>query len=185
MKRMVSVFVVALASIVSFATASHSEERGRSGEHRPQKIIGFQTLYGVDGPFIGEQNAIRGVEGDEAPWVVRSARGSLDTTGHLRIQVRGLVFGDDPRVDPELVGKNDAEEFRGLVSCLTEVGDAIETKNVETQGFPATETGDSNIDARIELPNPCVAPIVFVLPGDEEKWFAVTGFEAEEEEEGD
>ena len=134
MKKMMSGFAVALASVVSFAAASHSEERGKSEDHRPQKILGFQTMYGVDGPFIGHDNAIRGVDGDEAPWVVGSARGSLDTTGHLRIQVRGLVFGDDPRVDPELVGKNDAAEFRGLVSCLTEVGeDTVETKNVETK----------------------------------------------------
>jgi hypothetical protein len=139
-------------------------------------------MYGVDGPFLGEANAIREVEGDEAPWVIRSARGWLDTRGHLRIQVRGLVFADDPLVDPALVGKNDEAEFRGLVSCLTEVGDTVATANVVTNGFAATETGDSNIDARIELPNPCVAPIVFVLAGSEDKWFAVTGFESPEDD---
>ena len=31
------------------------------------------------------------------------------------------------------------------------------------------------------LPNPCVAPIVFVLAGSEDKWFSVTGFESEEQ----
>jgi hypothetical protein len=50
-----------------------------------------------------------------------------------------------------------------------------------TEGFPATPTGDSVIHADIELPNPCVAPIVMVLAGSENKWFAVTGFEAEED----
>jgi hypothetical protein len=197
MKRTL-IFVFALASFVSWAAPSYSDDgsedgqgkEGREGEagkegrdHRPLKLLGFQTMYGVDGPFLGDANKIRGVEGDEAPWVIRSARGSLDTTGHLRIQVRGLVFADDLLVDPELVGKNDADEFRGLVSCLTEKGDAVDTKNVLTKGFPATETGDSTIDAHLELPNPCVAPIVFVLPGDEDKWFAVTGFESEEEKE--
>jgi hypothetical protein len=57
----------------------------------------------------------------------------------------------------------------------------VVTKNVVTQGFPATVEGDSVIKAQIELPNPCVAPIVMVLAGLEEKWFAVTGFEAEED----
>src|SRR4030095_16549838 len=95
---------------------------------------------------------------------------SLDTTGHLRIQVRGLVFADSPLVDPpELIGRNDEEEFRGLVSCLTEVGDSVETAKVETGGFPATESGDSTIDAHTDLPNTCVAPIVFRLAGREEK----------------
>jgi hypothetical protein len=140
-------------------------------------------MYGVDGPFLGDANEIRNIEGDEAPWVIRSAHGSLDTTGHLTIQVRGLVFKDDPLVDPDLVGKNDESEFRGLVSCLTEHGDSVETAHVTTAGFPATETGDSQIDAHVELPNPCVAPIVFVLAGSEDKWFAVSGFEAEDETE--
>ena len=31
------------------------------------------------------------------------------------------------------------------------------------------------------LPNPCVAPVIFVLAGSEDKWFSVTGFEAEED----
>jgi hypothetical protein len=182
MKRTLA-FAVTLASVVIWAAASPSEENGKGRDHRPQLLMTFGTMYGVDGPFLGDANAIRGVEGDDLPWVVRSARGSLDSTGHLRIQVRGLVFADDPLVPPELVGTNDDDEFRGLVSCLTEVGDSVTTQNVATDGFPATERGDSNIDARIELPNPCVAPILFVLGGDEDKWFAVTGFESEEEDE--
>jgi hypothetical protein len=97
------------------------------------------------------------------------------------------VFKDEPSVPEELRGKNDETDFRGLVSCLTEEGDEgaekVVTKNVVTEPFPATPNGDSAINAEIELPNPCVAPIVMVLAGSEDKWFAVTGFEAEEEEE--
>ena len=169
MKKML-MFALALASLVTWAAPSDSHQGGKEHHKRPpKKILTFHTMYGVDGPFLGDANAIRDVEGDEAPWVVASARGSL-------------VFADDPLVPPDLVGKNDEEEFRGLVSCLTEVGDSVEIANVETEGFPATESGDSKIDAHIELPNPCVAPIVFVLAGSEETWFAVTGFESEEDE---
>jgi hypothetical protein len=57
----------------------------------------------------------------------------------------------------------------------------VKTVNVTTEGFPATKSGDSFIKAKIDLPNPCVAPIIMVLAGSEDKWFAVTGFEAEEE----
>src|SRR5690242_5553770 len=65
------------------------------------RIIAFDTMYGVDGPFVGDASPIRGIVGDEAPWVVAgSIHGSLDVTGHLRVRVRGLVFGNDPRVDP-------------------------------------------------------------------------------------
>jgi hypothetical protein len=31
----------------------------------------------------------------------------------------------------------------------------------------------------VTLPNPCVAPVIFVLAGSEDKWFSVTGFESE------
>jgi len=148
------------------------------------KILTFQTMYGVDGPFVGETNPIRDVVGDELPWeIVGFARGSLDTAGHLKILVRGLVFADDPSVPPELVGTNDEAEFRGLVSCLTETEeDTVETQNVISEGFPADKQGNSFINATIELPNPCVAPVVMILAGSEDKWFAVNGFESEEEE---
>lgn len=145
-------------------------------------ILDFQTMYGVDGPFVGEDNPIRGVNGDELPWEIeKSISGKLDTQGNLMISVRGLVFKDDPSVPPDLIGKNDETEFRGLVSCLTEDGDNVVTQNVITEGFPADEDGNSSINAKIELPNPCVAPIIMVLAGSEDKWFAVTGFEKEED----
>ena len=135
--------------------------------------MAFGTMYGVDGPFIDPANAIRGIIGDEAAWKLDAARGFLATDGHLRIRVRGLIFGDGT--------PNDEPTFRGAVSCLTENEDAGTTPvaNVITEGFPATPEGDSNIDAHVTLPNPCVAPVIFVLAGSEDKWFSVTGFESE------
>ena len=146
------------------------------------KILTFATMYGVDGPFVGDANPVRDVIGDELPWTVNGfIIGDLDTRGHLRILVHGLVFADEPEVPPELVGTNDEPFFRGLVSCLTESGDSVETQNVITDGYPASTRGDSFIRADLELPNPCVAPIVMVLAGSEDKWFAMTGFESEED----
>jgi len=143
------------------------------------RILAFDTMYGVDGPFVGDTNPIRGIVGDEAPWVIaRFARGSLTEDGHLRLRVRGLVFANDPRAPAGFVGKNDEPDFRGAVSCLTEDAQGnVSTANVITAGFPATMQGDSNIEATLVLPQPCVAPIVFVLAGSEDKWFAVTGIE--------
>jgi len=153
-----------------------------AGGSKAKDLLTFRTMYGVDGPFVGAANPIREVIGDELPWAIeKSIRGKLETDGHLKITVRGLVFKDELSVPPDLRGKNDEEQFRGLVSCLTEEGEEVVTKNVVTQGFPATEAGNAVIDAQIELPNPCIAPLVMVLAGSEEKWFAVTGFEAEAE----
>ena len=146
-----------------------------------RKILTFSVMYGVDGPFIGDANPIRGVIGDELPWdIVGFAFGDLDTRGHLRILVHGLVFADDPSVPPNLVGTNDEADFRGLVSCLVEADDGtVQTQNIMTDGFPATVHGDSFIHADIDLPDSCVAPIVMILAGSEDKWFAVTGAEIE------
>ena len=157
----------------SRALAKHGEGKHDGEEHHARFIIGFGTMYGVDGPFIDPANAIRGIVGDEEAWKLDSARGFLTTGGHLRIRVRGLIFGDG--------SPNDESSFRGAVSCLTENEAAGTTPvaNVFTEGFPATPEGDSNIDAHVTLPNPCVAPVIFVLAGSEDKWFSVTGFESE------
>src|SRR6476659_1648813 len=91
--------------------------------HAPRVILRFGTSYGVDGPFLGPSNAIRGIPGDDLPWEVQRIEGSLLSDGRLTIAVRGLVFKDDPSVPPNLRGINDEDEFRAVVSCLTEEDD--------------------------------------------------------------
>ena len=34
----------------------------------PKVITAFNTMYGVDGPFVGPNNPVRGVRGDGLPW---------------------------------------------------------------------------------------------------------------------
>ena len=171
-----TLFVAVVLTAVSLGfTGRESEMEDFSNVPR---ILAFDSMFGVDGPFVGAANPIRGIVGDEAPWVIaRFAHGSLNEDGHLRLKVRGLVFGNDPRVPPGLVGKNDEADFRAAVSCLTEDAEGhMSTANVITAGFPATARGDSNIEATLVLPKPCVDPVVLVLAGSEDKWFAVTGF---------
>jgi hypothetical protein len=163
------------------ARAHESSARATGAGEHARTLLEFDSMYGVDGPFVGEANPIRGIPGDELPWTVESAKGRLDTDGHLTVTIRGLVFTDDPEVPPELQGINDEDTFRAVVSCLTEDGDAVVERNVFTAPFPATPEGDSKIKTTVELPQPCVAPTVLILAGSEDKWFAVVGFEEEEE----
>jgi hypothetical protein len=176
-----SLRVLALVSVLIplFVTASSAHRSHHSG--RRHVLLSFGTMFGVDGPFVREENPVDDIQGDELPWEVERVFGSLDTDGRLFLAVRGLVFKDDPSVPEELRGINDEEEFRAAVSCLTEDGDAVVRQNVVTEGFRADEHGNSIILAHVELPDPCVAPAVFVLAGSEDKWFASTGFETEEE----
>ena len=149
---------------------------------KPQTLLDFRKMFGVDGAFVGDTNPVDDIPGDELPWEIASARGQLDTAGELFLAVRGVVFKDDPSVPPELRGINDETEFRAAVSCLTDQGGQVVRSNVITGGFPANKHGDSVIDAHVALPDPCIAPAVFVLAGSENKWFAVTGFETEEDQ---
>ena len=164
MKR---ILILTVISILAVPLAAHAQ----------QTILSFTTMYGVDGGFVNHTD-IRGVRGDELPWTLSSVSGTLATNGHLMLSIRGLVFTNDPEVPPELRGINDETSFRALVSCLTDEGHGrVSTVNVTTSGFPATRSGDSDIDTTVSLPGSCVAPIVFVLSGSEDKWFAVTGAE--------
>jgi len=51
---------------------------------------------------------------------------------------------------------------------------SVVTVNTSTDQYPATMTGDAKIEAMLHLPDPCVAPIIFVTSPSGE-WFAVTG----------
>jgi hypothetical protein len=172
----------ALGIIGSAALAAEPSTLNHDGE-QGHTLLAFHSMYGVDGPFVGDTFPLRGFPGDELPWTIASAVGRLDTDGHLSIQVRGLVFTDDEEVPPELRGINDEPTFRAAVSCTSEKGDQVVRRKVITEPFPATQTGNSRIRTTVELPNPCVAPTIFILAGSEDKWFAVVGFEAEEDEE--
>ena len=141
------------------------------------KILEFDTMVGVPRPYTGATNAIRGVPGGGLPWVVDEAKGELAVDGRIEVEVEGLVLDpDDPQVPAELAGTNPIPNFKAIVSCLsTPDGAAATTVNVETGLFPATATGESKIEDTVDLPEPCIAPIVFVT-SPTGAWFAATGF---------
>src|SRR5881398_2071184 len=173
----IGVFVVIAAAVVAIAVIpGRSSSTAALNPPPPLTVLSFSTMVGVDDAFVG-RNQVRGVRGDELPWDVGTVNGSLTTDGHLQLNVTGIVFSNDPSVPPELRGINDEDNFRALLSCQTPGNGRgnVTVTNVMTQGFPATRSGNSNIDAFITLTNPCVAPIIFVMSGSENKWFAVTG----------
>ena len=109
--------------------------------------------------------------------VIGSANGELKANGKIEVNVRGLVI--DPN-DPAAIaagraGTNPSPSFIAIVRCLSKdaVG-AATTVNVQTKPFPATSNGNSKIEDTVSLPQPCIAPIIFVAsPGG--AWFAATG----------
>ncbi len=130
------------------------------------KILEFDTMVGIPQAFTGTQNPIRGINGGGLPWTLTSASGELKASGRLEVKVRGLVLAAGPNA-----GTNPIPSFRAIVSCLASDGSIV---NLTTDPFPATTTGNAKIEATVDLPHPCIAPIVFVTsPGS--AWFAATG----------
>ncbi len=160
MKKLLAVLVVAVAAVGIGVTAAMSSGDGRS-------VLKFDTMAPVVAPYTGATNPIRGVPGGGVPWQLDSASGRLRADGRLQIEVEGLVI--------VATGVNPVATFRGLVSCQSiDANGAPTVVNVSTDPVPATTTGDAEIDAKVSLPSPCFAPIVFVTSGGG-SWFAVTG----------
>ena len=138
------------------------------------KILEFDTMLGVPATLTGgtASAAFRNVPGGGLPWTLTSARGELNTSGKLELEVTGLVFAAGPNT-----GKNTVTSFRAIVSCINSSG---AVQNTQTDPFPATVGpateggGNASIETTLSLPQPCFAPIVFITsPGG--NWCAVTG----------
>lgn len=174
---MKKIFLTALAVmlVLSVFFASGSVSTASADE---SKVLQFNTMIGVPRPFTGNVNPIRGINGGGRPWAIEFGHGKLNPSGEIDVQVRGLVFdpNDQSNIDAGLAGRNTVPNFMAIVSCLSkdETGAAI-TANVSTGLFPADEAGNSHIKDTISLPEPCIAPIIFVT-SPTGAWFASTGF---------
>ncbi|MFZ0789479.1 MAG: hypothetical protein WAM94_07635, partial [Chromatiaceae bacterium] len=132
-------------------------------------MLEFQTMVGVDGPFLRNANPIRGVNGGGLPWVLDAAKGELKDDGKLEVEVQGLVIPEDVAPAPcNGVACNPAPFFRAIVSCLTvDVAGGVVEDNISTTNGAEVMIGDpldgnAKIEAMLDLPDPCIAPIVFV-----------------------
>ena len=159
---------VAVAMLLLLAMPAIGLTKTQKGGSPHEKILEFGTMVGVAGPFRGSANNIRGINGAGAAWKLTDAKGELKTTGVLEISVSGLVLVN--------TGVNPLATFRAAVSCLTTdaSGTAAATSNILTDPFPATPTGDAEVEAFVALPTPCIAPIVFVTTAGG-SWIAATG----------
>lgn len=148
-------------------------------EHETSTLLRFSTLAGIQPPFLGDAGlaAFRGIHGGGAPWIIHEGKGALTSNGRLNVRVRGLVL-DPAHVPAPLGGTNPIPFFMAIVSGFST--DPIHPVNIATSLFPASKTGDATIEAKLTLPHPFFAPLIFVtsLPigtPPAPRWFAVTG----------
>jgi hypothetical protein len=171
---MTRALILALAVPLTIAVAvASSAARPGGGLGRGKAIREFDSMSTVTEPFTGATEPVRGLSGGGLPWQIDRARGELRSDGRLKIALHGLVLASRAPVPPEMRGTNPVAQFRGAVNCLTPASpDTGET--VLTDPVPNTPEGDAQIDARLALPEPCIAPIVFVT-SPANAWFATTG----------
>jgi hypothetical protein len=155
-------FVLGLGAVVVGAVAFAATGSSGGG-------MEFNTMSPVVAPFTGTANPIRGINGGGVPWTLTSAKAELSSSGNLELRVRGLVL--------VATGVNPVAAFRGVVNCLTPAS-PTNGVNVVTDPVPTNAAGNAAIEAHLTLPDPCIAPIVFVTNGGGAApgaWFATTG----------
>jgi hypothetical protein len=169
-----SAVAVTIAMAVTIAVAvAPTAARSGGDDRRGGPILEFDAMATVTEPFTGSAHPIRGLSGGGLPWQIDRGRGELGSDGRLEITVRGLVLARRDPVPPAMQGTNPVAQFRGAVNCLTpaapDTGETVLTDPVAT-----TPEGNARIEARLTLPTPCIAPLVFVT-SPANAWFATTG----------
>ena len=135
-------------------------------------------MVGVSPPYTGATNAIRGIPGGGAPWVIADAEYKLRSDGRVDVEFEGLVIG--PGGPAAIVGKNPVLTQKVLVSCLSIDAGVATTVNVSSETFPVDAAGNAKARVHVDLPSPCIAPIFFITSpasatNPTGSWFASSG----------
>lgn len=177
--RAIAILGSSIALVLAVDVLPRPGNAANSNRGPTRTLLAFNSMFGVDAPFLGNTNPVRGFNGDTEPWSIRNGTGTLDTSGNLAVLIKGLVFSDNS--DPSLIGKNDEDEFRAVVSCMTvqDNGTTVTQSSVTTPGFHANSSGNATIRAQVELPDPCLEPVILIIGGESE-WLAVTGLDRQQ-----
>jgi hypothetical protein len=142
-------------------------------------VLRGDVMVGVSAPYTGPTNPIRGINGGGAPWVIGDAEYKLRDDGRVDIEFEGLVIG--PTGPPAIAGTNPVLVQKVLVSCLSkDAAGAPTTVNASSETFGVDANGDAKARVHVDLPSPCIAPILFVTSpasptNPTGSWFASSG----------
>ena len=110
--------------------------------------------------------SLLGVPGGGIPWVLDRGDARLFADGRLQVSVNHLVLATGGAA-----GTNPIPTGRAIVVC------GGGTSTVMTDLVPFSPGGDARVQTRVDLPSPCLAPVVFFAgqTAGGPRWFAVTG----------
>jgi hypothetical protein len=161
--------VLSMFVLIPFASATSSSAKG-------PKIINSHAFGST--PNI----TIRGVLAGGAPWEVKNGKVTLDSSGRLKVRVKGLVIAEGALANGEPVPSN----LVGTVTTVTTVhaaltcggpGGGVPFTITPTDGVPIDSDGDFEIDAEVLIPSVCEQPIVLIRIGPPETpgaWIAAS-----------
>ncbi len=169
-----SLFVAALglsSAALVLGPQHRTDDDDQNVDDEKHVVLQWKNMAAVQRPYVGPVLPVDGIPGGNAQWAIRRGWGHLKKTGQLDIHVRGLILPEPP-----FNGVNTVPFFRGAVVCRSAdaVGNPV-TVQVFTGQFPASTTGDSDIQDVVALPTPCLAPTVFVVHPTALRWFATVG----------
>lgn len=113
------------------------------------------------------RHTLRDLPSAEAARELRDAEGGLKADGDIDVKVKGLVLAGD--------GTNPDGQFKAVVSCIgsDESGRDV-VVNLATELRAASVRGNAHIRGHVDLPERCLAPVVFIA-NEAGEWLAVTG----------
>jgi len=107
-------------------------------------------------------------------WKLKSGEAKLSDDGKLQVAVKGLVLNDE--TTGEFNGTPDGvDAVAAAVICNGPNGAAVAA---QTDVVPLAKNGDAKINAKVNLPGGCIAPVVVLRERYEGKiggWLAATG----------
>jgi hypothetical protein len=129
------------------------------------------AMVGLPAAYATNAISVRGLQPGGLPWEIGRARAEVKSSGKVEVTFKDLLFA--PGTGAEREGKNTIGTMKVIVSCLSADGAVA---NVSTEPFPVSigaGAGDGSVESKVTLPDPCLAPLVFVTTMTD-RWLAVS-----------
>ena len=156
--RRVVLVLVAAGALVFALGASGSSRHDGNGE----KLIRLGLA-----PSVPTDPLFHGIAAAGAAWVLSDSSVRLKANGKLDIRIDGLIL-------PALGTAGSVTTVSASLLCGADMqaGPAVTTGT-----FPLSQSGDARIEAKLNLPATCLAPIFVIHPnGGTSRYIAVSGW---------
>ena len=161
----ISIGAVVAAIALGTAAVAWSPRDARAEEAMTARLVACPS----DKTVIGGVNACGKV------WKLGSGKASLGSDGKLKVEVHGLVLNDASTGD----ANGSPDEVDAVAAALVCGGSATATVAAQTEPVSLSKKGDATIEAKLSVPQSCVAPAILVRERYEGKiggWLAASGF---------